>query len=450
MALAVILVLLVIGSVIFHFWSPWWFTPVASNWGTIDGTVEITFWVTGIVFIAINLFMAYAVFRFRKRKGHRAHYEPENTKLEIWLTAITTVGVVAMLAPGLIVWAKFVNVPEGAAEVEVIGQQWHWSYRFPGKDGEFGTIDARLYSFDNPFGMNPDDPNGQDDILVSSQELHLPIDVPVKLLLRSKDVLHNFTVAQFRVKMDMVPGLVTYMWLTPTRTGTFDVLCEELCGVAHYAMRGRVVVDEADAYNEWLSGHPTYAETLIKTPADASVGQAMYAVCTACHGPDGGGNVAFNAPTLTGQHAWYLTRQLNNYKAGARGTHKDDVFGMQMAPMAAILADDATIANVLAYIDTLPDTAAPTTVIGDARRGEDLYMTCAACHAPDAKGIWSQNAPRLAGMSDWYMKTQLYNFSHGIRGTHLKDNYGGQMALMARMLRDEEDIDDVIAYINTL
>ena len=450
MVLAVVLALLVIGSVIFHFWSPWWFTPVASNWGSIDDTVEITFWITGIVFVAINLFMAYAVFRYRKKKGSKAHYEPENTKLEIWLTVITTVGVVILLAPGLVVWAKFVNVPEGTAEVEVIGQQWHWSYRFPGVDGEFGTIDPKLYSFDNPFGMNPDDPNGQDDILVSSQEVHLPIDEPVKILLRSKDVLHNFTVAQFRVKMDMVPGLVTYMWFTPTRTGTFDVLCEELCGVAHYAMRGRVVVDEADAFQAWLSGHPTYAETLIKTTADAHAGQALYAVCSACHGPDGGGNAALNAPKLAGQHAWYLERQLNNYKVGARGTHEDDVFGRQMAPMAATLVDDAAIANVIAYIDTLPDDAAPATVTGDARRGKKLYMTCAACHAPDANGIWSQKAPRLAGMSDWYMSNQIKNFKQGIRGTHLKDTYGGQMALMARMLRTEKDINDVIAYINTL
>ncbi len=450
MVFAVVLVLLVIGSVIFHFWSPWWFTEVASNWGTIDGTVEITFWVTGTVFVAVNLFVAYAVFRYRKKKGSRAHYEPENKKLEVWLTVITTIGVVAMLAPGLIVWGKFVNVPEDAAEFEVIGQQWHWSYRFPGEDGEFGTVDSKLISFDNPFGMNPDDPNGQDDILVSSQEVHLPVDEPVKVLLRSKDVLHNFTVAQFRVKMDMVPGLVTYMWFTPTRTGTYDALCEELCGVAHYAMRGRVVVEEADAYQAWLSGHPTYAETKAKTAADADVGQALYVVCGACHGPDGGGNVALNAPKLTGQEAWYLQRQLNNYKTGARGTHEDDVFGIQMAPMAAILVDDAAIANVVAYINTLPDDAAPATVTGDAKRGKKLYTTCAACHAPDGSGIWSQNAPRLAGMSDWYMNKQIQNFAQGIRGSHRKDTYGGQMVFMAKILRDEQAAKDVIAYINTL
>src|SRR6185436_436527 len=106
--IAVVLVLLVVGSLLFHFASPWWFTPIASNWTTMDQTVNITFWVTGIVFVAVNLFLAYCVFRYRRRKGHAAHYEPENKRLEWWLTIGTTVGVAAMLAPGLFVWAKFV------------------------------------------------------------------------------------------------------------------------------------------------------------------------------------------------------------------------------------------------------------------------------------------------------------------------------------------------------
>ena len=104
MKLVIALILLVIGTVAFHFLSPWWFTPLASNWGAIDDTISITFWITGIVFILINLFMAYCVYKFRFKKGHKSHYEPENKKLEYWLTGITTLGVVAMLAPGLVVW----------------------------------------------------------------------------------------------------------------------------------------------------------------------------------------------------------------------------------------------------------------------------------------------------------------------------------------------------------
>jgi cytochrome c oxidase subunit 2 len=95
-------------------------------------------------------------------------YEPENKKLEGWLVVLTSVGVAAMLAPGLVVWAKFVDVPKDAAVVEVVGKQWYWSYRFPGADGVLGTDDARFISDKNPFGINPDDPHGQDDVLIAS------------------------------------------------------------------------------------------------------------------------------------------------------------------------------------------------------------------------------------------------------------------------------------------
>lgn len=133
MAIAIAVILLVIGSVLFHFLSPWYFTPLASNWDTIDLTVDITFWVTGVVFVVVNLFMAWCIFRYKHKKGQKADYEPENKKLEWWLTAVTTVGVVAMLAPGLWVWAEFVTVPDGVDEFEALGKQWNWSYRFPAK-----------------------------------------------------------------------------------------------------------------------------------------------------------------------------------------------------------------------------------------------------------------------------------------------------------------------------
>ena len=230
MPLAVVLILLVVGSLLFHVLSPWTFTPLASNWGMVDFTVDITLWVTGVVFVAVNLFMAVCIIKFRHKKEARAKYEPENKKLETWLTMLTTVGVAAMLTPGLLVWAKFVNVPEEAHEVEAVGQQWHWTYRFPGDDGKFGEVKAELITMENPFGMVVEDPNGQDDVLVQNPEVRIPVDKPVKFLLRSKDVLHDFAVAQFRVKMDLIPGMQTFLWLTPTETGRFEVLCEELCG----------------------------------------------------------------------------------------------------------------------------------------------------------------------------------------------------------------------------
>ncbi len=450
MALAIALIVLIVGSVLFHILSPWYLTPLASNWGMIDTTIDITFWVTGIVFVVVNAFMAYCVIRFRHSKGRRAHYEPENRKLELWLTGITAIGVAAMLAPGLIVWAEFVTPPEDADEIEAIGQQWHWSYRLPGDDGKFGNVDPRLISDDNPFGMDPDDPHGQDDRLIESNEVHLPVDQPVKINLRSKDVLHNFTVAQFRVKMDLVPGMVTFLWLTPTKIGEYEVLCEELCGIGHFVMRGKVFVDGQADYDAWYAAQPTYAGILSRPKGNAMVGQALYAPCAACHGPQGEGMLVVNGPKLAGQEGWYIRRQLNYYKTGARGTHPEDVFGRQMAPMVITLPNEQAVENVIAYIGALPDVPAEATVTGNVERGEDIWVTCGACHGYEGQGIKAFNAPRTAGMSDWYLKRQLKNFKAGIRGAHEGDLYGWQMIEMARILKYDGAIDDVVAYINTL
>ncbi|MEH2512771.1 cytochrome c oxidase subunit 2 [Nitrobacteraceae bacterium AZCC 1564] len=271
MAVAFLLLLIAVASVLFHFMSPWWWTPIASNWRYIDDTIIITFWITGVVFVAIVAFMAYCVFRFRHKEGQQAAYEPENKKLEWWLTVGTAIGVAAMLAPGLIVWHQFVTVPANATEVEVMGQQWRWSYRLPGKDGRLGTVDARFISPDNPLGLNPDDPNGQDDVILESDDLHLPVGKPVKVLLRSIDVVHDFYVPEFRAKMDMIPGSVTYYWITPTRAGSFEVLCAELCGIAHAQMRSNVIVQEERDYHAWLEKQQTFAELTSKRTAMKSM-----------------------------------------------------------------------------------------------------------------------------------------------------------------------------------
>jgi cytochrome c oxidase subunit 2 len=450
MILAYAVIALVIGTVLFHFLSPWQFTPIASNWTTMDDTVNLTFWVTGAVFVAVNLFMAYCIVRYLHRKGSKAHYEPENKKLEWWLTIVTSVGIAAMLAPGLLVWAKFVTVPEGASEVEVVGQQWNFSYRFPGKDGAFGTTNIRLASPENPFAMDPNDPKGQDDVLVTSPELHLPIGKPVKVLLRAKDVLHQFAVPPFRVKMDMVPGMVTYFWLTPTRTGSFDALCEQLCGTGHFTMRGRVIVDTEKDFEAWLAKQPTYAQTLAAVAGDAAAGQATYAVCSACHGAQGEGNAQLNAPKLAGQPGWYLARQLEDFKLGIRGASDKDTYGKQMVAFAATLADAAAVKNVVAYIGTLPDAQPQATVAGNDKKGAEHYETCVYCHGSGGQGVWSTNAPRLSHMSDWYMKRQLENFKQGVRGSHPQDFSGAQMAAMAKSLTDDQAIDDVVKHIDSL
>src|SRR5206468_1318926 len=139
------------GSVLFHIYTPWWWAPIASNWGNVDDTIVLTFWITGTAFVAIIFFIAYSVIRYRYHKGRRAHYQPHNKKLEWWLSGLTTVGVIAMLAPGLAVYSELIHPPADASVVEVLGQQWQWRFRFPGPDGKLGVSDTRYISADNPF-----------------------------------------------------------------------------------------------------------------------------------------------------------------------------------------------------------------------------------------------------------------------------------------------------------
>jgi cytochrome c oxidase subunit 2 len=157
-----------------------------------------------------------------------------------------------------------------------------------------------------------------------------------------------------------------------------------------------------------------------------------------------------NAPRLAGQGAWYIERQLDHFKHGLRGANTDDAFGMQMAPMAATLADDAAVRNVAAYIASLPATEPAATLQGDVELGAKLYGTCKSCHGEQGEGIWALNAPRLEGLDDWYLKRQIQNYKSGVRGAHPSDLYGKQMTLLAGMLRSERDIDAIVAYINQL
>jgi cytochrome c oxidase subunit 2 len=294
MAMAIILILIVVASVLFNALAPWHAAPAASNWGSIDVTLFITLIISGIFFIAITVFIAIALMRYRHKEGARAAYQPENKKLELWLIIVTSVGIAAMLAPGLVVYSDFVRVPKNAYELEVIAQQWQWAFRFPGQDGKLGKSNVKFVDSANPFGLDPKDPAGQDDVLIINNEVHLPLNHPVKVLLRSKDVVHDFYVPQMRSKMDMVPGMVSYFWFTPTKTGNYETLCAEYCGVGHYNMRGHMIVEEQDAFDQWLKNQPTFAQTLATAakPSRDSVLEkgrqlAQNLGCSACHSQDG-------------------------------------------------------------------------------------------------------------------------------------------------------------------
>ena len=254
----------IVGSVLFHIFTPWYWTDVASNWGSMDDTITLTFWIGGGVFIAVCLFMVYCVFKFSYKEERKAEYKPEDKKLEIILTIATTLGVAALLAPGLIVWNQFINVPKNAIHVDVMAWQWGWQYRLPGEDGKLGSTRVANINDSNPFGIILEDPNGKDDVLIQSDVLHIKNNRPVKILLRSVDVLHNWYVPQFRAKMDAVPGTITYYWFEPNKVGEYEVLCAEYCGVGHYGMRGRVFVKSEKDYENWLQEQETFSDLVAK------------------------------------------------------------------------------------------------------------------------------------------------------------------------------------------
>ena len=260
----IIFFLVILGSVLFHIFTPWYWTDIASNWGSMDDTITLTFWIGGGVFVAVCLFMTYCVFKFSYKEGRKAEYKPEDKKLERILTWATTLGVAALLAPGLIVWNQFINVPKNAIHVDVMAWQWGWQYRLPGDDGKLGSTKVANINDDNPFGLDINDPNSKDDILVMDADLHLEINQPVKIELRSLDVLHNFYIPQFRAKMDTLPGIITYYWFTPEKKGEYEILCAEYCGTGHYAMRGFVQVDEKKDYSDWLAKQISFDKMLAK------------------------------------------------------------------------------------------------------------------------------------------------------------------------------------------
>ena len=184
---------------------------------------------------------------------------------------------------------------------------------------------------------------------------------------------------------------------------------------------------------------------------DPAKGKAAYAVCAACHGANGMGNKALNAPGIAGQEPWYLERQLKNFKGGIRGADPKDTYGMQMRPMALTLANAQAVSDMAAFLSSMPvSKSSESTVKGDTSAGKASYMICQTCHGPKGGGNRALNSPNLTGLQDWYIVRQLKNFKAGIRGTKSGDLFGMQMRPMAMTLANDSAINNVTAYIATL
>ncbi|MFN4179043.1 MAG: cytochrome c oxidase subunit II [Armatimonadota bacterium] len=265
--LALFLVLLVVVAVVTVAGRFWWLPPLASEHGkAIDTLFVVTLIVTGTVFVLVHLFLAFLVVRYSGSENRRATYQVGNRTLEIIWTIVPAVILTSLIVSGGRLWSRIQisGPPKDAFEVEVWGEQFRWTFRYPGKDGKFGRTDPKLISVENPLGIDKNDPASKDDIFffAGEENLHIPVNKPVVIYLRSKDVLHSFYVPQFRVKQDAVPGMVTRTWFVATKKGEYEIVCAELCGLGHYMMRGVMVVEDEEDVQNWLKEQLTVADVL--------------------------------------------------------------------------------------------------------------------------------------------------------------------------------------------
>ena len=231
-----------------------WLPPLKSDRGGIDSGIAVSLGVTGVVFILTNVLLAWVSYRYQDTEGAVASYWHDHRGVEWSWTAVTALILFFFLFSALRLWGQIVNTPPppGALLVEVTGQQFAWNVRYPGRDGAFGRTDHLQASQDNPIGLDKTDPAAADDVLLLNQ-LYLPEGRPVRVQIRSLDVLHSFFLPNFRVKQDAVPGMTVQTWFVPRERGDFEIACAEHCGLGHYRMRGQVHVVAAGEFEQALA-----------------------------------------------------------------------------------------------------------------------------------------------------------------------------------------------------
>jgi cytochrome c oxidase subunit 2 len=236
-----------------------WMPELASRHGAgIDAMLHYLLVTVGVLFLAGHLVLGYFIWRGSRRSTIGPRFASRRT--ELMLSGVLGLGMAliaegGVVAIGMPVWTEYFDAvaPADAVAVEVTAQQFAWNVRYPGPDGKFGRTDPHLIDDAlNPIGRDRTDPAAADDVLTIN-EITVPVGRPVRVLLRSKDVIHSFFLPNFRVKQDAVPGMTPEVVFLPTREGEFELACAELCGLAHYRMRGFFNVVSQQKFEEWLA-----------------------------------------------------------------------------------------------------------------------------------------------------------------------------------------------------
>jgi cytochrome c oxidase subunit 2 len=231
----------------------------------IDTMLYITIAITGVVFVITQVLLFWFSFKYQEKDGQKAFYFPHNTKLELIWTTVPAIFLTVLVVFGLKYWFKITgDAPKDSIVVEVTGHQFAWEFRYPGADKVLGKTNYKLYTAKNNLGVDFEDPASLDDIHVNTT-MHIPVGVPVKMVIHSQDVIHDVGLPHFRLKMDAVPGIPTTQWFTPKittkdmikKTGNpdfnYEIACDQLCGASHYAMRGVIIVETMEEYKKWLA-----------------------------------------------------------------------------------------------------------------------------------------------------------------------------------------------------
>jgi cytochrome c oxidase subunit 2 len=237
-----------------------------------DSMFSVTVIVTGIVFFLTQGILFWFCFVYQSTGKRTSFFFAHNNKLELIWTTIPAIAMAILVAIGLRNWYDVTSpAPANATVVEIVGKQFNWLIRYPGKDNELGKRDFRkINDANNVLGLDWSDPHNMDDIISQNGELHIVVNKPVKLLICSRDVIHDVGLPHFRLKMDAVPGITTTLWFTPTITTeqmktithnpdfVYEIACDQLCGKGHYSMRGTVIVETQAEYDKWMASQQTY------------------------------------------------------------------------------------------------------------------------------------------------------------------------------------------------
>jgi cytochrome c oxidase subunit 2 len=228
----------------------------SSHAGQIDQVMTLVHVLMLVMFVGWSAYFAWVLFRFRFGRQPRASHAGATGRFALGTeVGVVVAEVVLLVGFALPLWFSRTSArpaDPNAVVVRIIAEQFAWNVHYPGADGRFGTTSLSLITASNPIGLDRKSPDGADDIVLLG-ELHLPVNRPVVIQLSSKDVIHSFGVPAMRVKQDVIPGLLTPVWFTPTMTGTFEIACSQLCGLGHYRMRGVIKVETEDAYKQFLA-----------------------------------------------------------------------------------------------------------------------------------------------------------------------------------------------------